>query len=38
MSSHVPKFSGIDASYNLPDNVAILTLQVLEAFSLEKAF
>ncbi|XP_022774192.1 alpha-mannosidase At3g26720-like isoform X2 [Durio zibethinus] len=30
MSSHVPTFSGIDPSYSLPDNVAIITLQELE--------
>ncbi|KAE8657526.1 hypothetical protein F3Y22_tig00116989pilonHSYRG00069 [Hibiscus syriacus] len=30
MSSHTPTFSGIDASYNLPDNVALITLQELE--------
>ncbi|GMJ04370.1 hypothetical protein like AT3G26720 [Hibiscus trionum] len=30
MSSHIPTFSGIDASYSLPDNVAIITLQELE--------
>ncbi|XVF57695.1 hypothetical protein PTKIN_Ptkin07bG0002600 [Pterospermum kingtungense] len=29
MSSHVPTFSGIDPSYSLPDNVAIITLQIL---------
>ncbi|KAG8385026.1 hypothetical protein BUALT_Bualt04G0180100 [Buddleja alternifolia] len=28
ISSHVPTFSAIDPSYRLPDNVAILTLQV----------
>ncbi|XP_038696412.1 probable alpha-mannosidase At5g13980 isoform X2 [Tripterygium wilfordii] len=28
-SSHVSTFSGIDSSYSLPDNVAIITLQVL---------
>lgn len=28
MSSHVPTFSGIDSSYSLPDNVAVITLQV----------
>ena len=28
MSSHIPTFSGIDSSYSLPDNVAIITLQV----------
>ncbi|KAK8715926.1 hypothetical protein V6N13_043250 [Hibiscus sabdariffa] len=30
MSSHTPTFSGIDASYSLPDNVALITLQELE--------
>ncbi|KAI3958708.1 hypothetical protein MKW98_030373 [Papaver atlanticum] len=30
-SSHVPTFSGIDPSYSLPDNVALITLQELEA-------
>ncbi|GMJ09448.1 hypothetical protein HRI_004614100 [Hibiscus trionum] len=30
MSSHTPAFSGIDASYSLPDNVALITLQELE--------
>ncbi|XVF16104.1 hypothetical protein REPUB_Repub10bG0002500 [Reevesia pubescens] len=30
MSSHIPTFSGIDPSYSLPDNVAIITLQELE--------
>ncbi|XP_043724653.1 probable alpha-mannosidase At5g13980 isoform X2 [Telopea speciosissima] len=29
-SSHVSTFSGVDPSYNLPDNVALLTLQELE--------
>lgn len=29
-NSHVLTFSGIDSSYSLPDNVAIITLQVLE--------
>ncbi|XP_074275158.1 alpha-mannosidase At3g26720-like isoform X2 [Silene latifolia] len=29
-SSHVPVFSGITASYSLPDNVAIITLQELD--------
>ncbi|KAI3929712.1 hypothetical protein MKX01_025880 [Papaver californicum] len=29
-SSHVPTFSGIDPSYSLPDNVALITLQELE--------
>lgn len=28
--SHVPTFYGMDPSYNLPDNVAIVTLQELE--------
>lgn len=28
MNSHVPTFSGIDPSYALPDNVAVITLQV----------
>ena len=28
MSSHIPTFSGIDSSYSLPDNVAVITLQV----------
>ncbi|XP_059645280.1 alpha-mannosidase At3g26720 isoform X3 [Cornus florida] len=30
-NSHVPIFSGIDPSYSLPDNIAILTLQELES-------
>ncbi|CAK9153215.1 unnamed protein product, partial [Ilex paraguariensis] len=30
MSSHVPTFSGIDVSYSLPDNIAIITLQELD--------
>ncbi|KAK6267068.1 hypothetical protein QUC31_017905 [Theobroma cacao] len=30
MSSHVSTFSGIDPSYSLPNNVAIITLQELE--------
>ncbi|GLT81598.1 hypothetical protein SLE2022_000390 [Rubroshorea leprosula] len=30
MDSHVPSFSGIDPSYSLPDNVAVITLQELE--------
>ena len=30
MSSHVASFSGIDSSYSLPDNVALITLQVLD--------
>uniref|UniRef100_A0A5B7CBJ8 Alpha-mannosidase n=1 Tax=Davidia involucrata TaxID=16924 RepID=A0A5B7CBJ8_DAVIN len=30
MNSHVPSFSGIDSSYVLPDNVAIITLQELD--------
>ncbi|WRX19689.1 Glycoside hydrolase family 38 [Theobroma cacao] len=30
MSSHVPTFSGIDSSYSLPDNVAVITLQELD--------
>ncbi|XP_004306319.1 PREDICTED: alpha-mannosidase [Fragaria vesca subsp. vesca] len=29
MNSHVPTFSGIDPSYALPDNVAVITLQEL---------
>ncbi|KAJ7945626.1 Alpha-mannosidase [Quillaja saponaria] len=29
-SSHVTTFSGMDSSYNLPDNVAMITLQELE--------
>ncbi|XP_020106647.1 probable alpha-mannosidase At5g13980 isoform X2 [Ananas comosus] len=29
-SSHVVKFSAMDSSYSLPDNVAVLTLQALE--------
>ncbi|KAI3941298.1 hypothetical protein MKW92_019263 [Papaver armeniacum] len=29
-SSHVPTFSGIDPSYSLPDNVALITLQELD--------
>lgn len=28
-SSHVASFSGMDPSYVLPDNVALLTLQVI---------
>ncbi|XVE67611.1 hypothetical protein DITRI_Ditri09bG0001700 [Diplodiscus trichospermus] len=28
MSSHIPTFSGIDSSYSLPDNVAIIALQL----------
>ena len=36
MSSHVPTFSGIDPTYSLPDNVALITLQVHEASSLCK--
>lgn len=28
MNSHVLTFSGIDSSYALPDNIAIITLQV----------
>lgn len=30
MSSHIPTFTGIDSSYSLPDNVALITLQELE--------
>ncbi|GLT81593.1 hypothetical protein SLE2022_000350 [Rubroshorea leprosula] len=30
MDSHVASFSGIDPSYSLPDNVAVITLQELE--------
>ncbi|KAL5860797.1 hypothetical protein ACOSQ4_002093 [Xanthoceras sorbifolium] len=30
MNSHVTTFSGIDSSYNLPNNIAIITLQELE--------
>ncbi|KAK7290560.1 hypothetical protein RIF29_05068 [Crotalaria pallida] len=30
LNSHVPTFSGIDSSYALPDNIAIITLQELE--------
>ncbi|XP_050232389.1 probable alpha-mannosidase At5g13980 [Mercurialis annua] len=30
MNSHITTFSGIDSSYSLPDNVAVLTLQELE--------
>ncbi|XXG47128.1 hypothetical protein AAC387_Pa02g1821 [Persea americana] len=30
MSSHIPTFSAMDPSYSLPDNVAMITLQVLE--------
>ncbi|KAF8400067.1 hypothetical protein HHK36_015942 [Tetracentron sinense] len=29
-SSHVPTFSGMDPSYSLPDNVAMITLQEIE--------
>lgn len=29
-SSHVPTFSGVDASYSLPENVAMITLQELQ--------
>lgn len=36
MTSHVPTFSGIDPTYSLPDNVALITLQVHEASSLCK--
>ncbi|KAG1331603.1 putative alpha-mannosidase [Cocos nucifera] len=28
--SHIPKFSALDSSYSLPDNVALITLQALE--------
>lgn len=31
MNSHVPLSSGIDSSYSLPDNVAIITLQELDS-------
>ena len=27
-NSHIPKFSAMDPTYNLPDSVALLTLQV----------
>ncbi|KAM0866244.1 hypothetical protein ACQ4PT_042745 [Festuca glaucescens] len=30
VSSHVPKFSAMDPTYSLPDNVALITLQELE--------
>ncbi|KAJ9189777.1 hypothetical protein P3X46_001031 [Hevea brasiliensis] len=30
MNSHISTFSGIDPSYSLPDNVAVITLQELE--------
>ncbi|KAF5479242.1 hypothetical protein F2P56_000079 [Juglans regia] len=30
MNSHVASFSGIDSSYSLPDNVALVTLQELD--------
>ncbi|XP_021298038.1 probable alpha-mannosidase At5g13980 [Herrania umbratica] len=30
MSSLIPTFSGIDSSYSLPDNVAVITLQELD--------
>eukprot|EP00257_Ricinus_communis_P013468 XP_015570900.1 alpha-mannosidase At3g26720 [Ricinus communis] len=30
MNSHIPTFSGIDPSYSLPNNTALLTLQELE--------
>ncbi|KAF8400068.1 hypothetical protein HHK36_015943 [Tetracentron sinense] len=30
MSSHVPTYSGMDPSYSLPDNIAMITLQELE--------
>ncbi|KAK9271505.1 hypothetical protein L1049_001864 [Liquidambar formosana] len=30
MNSHVPTFSGIDPSYTLPNNIAVITLQELE--------
>ncbi|XP_022741323.1 probable alpha-mannosidase At5g13980 [Durio zibethinus] len=30
MSSHIPTFSGIDDSYTLPDNIAVITLQELD--------
>ncbi|XP_062151727.1 probable alpha-mannosidase At5g13980 [Alnus glutinosa] len=30
MNSHVASFSGIESSYSLPDNIAILTLQELD--------
>ena len=33
--SHVTTFSGLDSSYSLPDNVAIITLQVC-IFHLER--
>jgi alpha-mannosidase len=29
-NSHIPKFSAMDPTYSLPDNVALLTLQELE--------
>ncbi|KAL8143545.1 hypothetical protein V2J09_016577 [Rumex salicifolius] len=31
MSSHLPMFSGIDPSYSLPENVAVITLQELQS-------
>ncbi|GJN04751.1 hypothetical protein PR202_ga22323 [Eleusine coracana subsp. coracana] len=30
VNSHIPKYSAMDPTYNLPDNVALLTLQELE--------
>ncbi|KAL2939655.1 hypothetical protein RDABS01_033813 [Bienertia sinuspersici] len=30
LDSHVPKFSGMDSSYSLPENVAMITLQELD--------
>ncbi|KAL1314516.1 hypothetical protein HN51_041317 [Arachis hypogaea] len=30
MNSHVPTFSGMDSSYTLPDNIAMITLQELD--------
>ncbi|KAE9449025.1 hypothetical protein C3L33_19078, partial [Rhododendron williamsianum] len=31
MNSHVPTFSGIDPTYSLPNNIAVITLQELES-------
>ena len=36
--SHVPKFYGMDPSYALPDNVAIITFQVCMYFTLLNIF
>lgn len=30
LKSHVPTFSGMDGSYILPENVAMITLQVMD--------